>query len=68
MLALDQTASVAGSISGVGSDTTISAISVGGLAAACFPKEATTVREELESVVGAGRTPTLTDQDVLLRT
>ena len=68
MLALYQTACLSGSISGVGSDTTVSAISVGGLAAACFSKEATIVREDLESVVGAGRAPTLADRDVLLRT
>jgi cytochrome P450 len=67
-LTFDQTAYLAGSIFGAGSDTTASAISIGVLAAACFPEEARRVKEELDSVVGAGRPPTLADQDALPRT
>ena len=61
MVALNQTAYLAGSIFTAGSDTTARAISVGVLAAACFPKEG-----ELESVAGAGRAPILADQETSL--
>ena len=61
------TAYLAGSVFGVGSDTTASAISII-LAAACYPNEQLKVREELENVLGRERVPTLADQERLPRT
>ncbi len=40
---------------GAGSDTTASAISVGVMAAACYPDKAEKVRQELDGVVGKER-------------
>jgi len=37
---------------GAGSDTTASALSIGVLAAACYPKAQAKVQEELDPVVG----------------
>jgi cytochrome P450 len=64
----DETAYLAGSMFGAGSDTTASAISISVLAAACYPKEQQRVWDELESVVGKERPPTMGDQDKLPRT
>ena len=64
----DETAYLAGSMFGAGSDTTASAISISVLAAACYPKEQQRVWDELESVVGRERPPTMEDQDKLPRT
>lgn len=61
----DETAYLAGSMFGAGSDTTASAISISVLAAACYPKEQQRVWDELESVVGRERPPTMGDQDKL---
>jgi hypothetical protein len=63
ILAFNQTAYIARSIFGAGSDTTASVISIGVLATVCFPEEARSAKEELESVVGAGRAPMLVDPD-----
>jgi cytochrome P450 len=51
----DQTAYLAGSIFGAGSDTTASAISVGVMAAACYPEAQAKVQEELDTVIGTER-------------
>jgi cytochrome P450 len=51
----DETAYLAGSMFGAGSDTTASAISIGVLTAACYPKAQTKVQEELDAVVGRER-------------
>ncbi|KAF9560649.1 cytochrome P450 [Agrocybe pediades] len=64
----DETAYLAGSMFGAGSDTTASAISIGVLAAACYPEAQAKVQEELDSVVGRGRAPTFADQDLLPQT
>lgn len=40
---------------GAGSDTTASAISVGVLAAACYPEAHRRVQEELDAVIGRER-------------
>jgi len=54
-LSEDETAYLAGSMFGAGSDTTASAISIGVLAAACYPKAQAKVQEELDAVVGRER-------------
>ncbi len=64
----NETAYLAGSMFGAGSDTTASAISISILAAACYPKEQLKVWEELENVVGKDRAPTLMDQGRLPQT
>lgn len=51
----DQTAYLAGSIFGAGSDTTAAAISIGVLAAACYPEAQKRVQEELDAVLGSER-------------
>ncbi|RDB27330.1 O-methylsterigmatocystin oxidoreductase [Hypsizygus marmoreus] len=61
----DETAYLAGSMFGAGSDTTASAISVGVLAAACYPEAQAKVQEELDNVIGRERAPTFADQDSL---
>ncbi|GLB36895.1 putative cytochrome p450 [Lyophyllum shimeji] len=57
----DETAYLAGALFGAGSDTTASAISVGVLAAACYPEAARRVQEELDRVVGRTRAPAWAD-------
>ncbi|KAF8221472.1 cytochrome P450 [Tricholoma matsutake] len=64
----DQTAYLAGSIFGAGSDTTAAAISIGVLAAACYPEAQKRVQEELDAVLGSERAPTIADQDMLPQT
>jgi cytochrome P450 len=51
----DQAAYLAGSMFGAGSDTTAAGISVGVLAAACYPEAQAKVQEELDAVVGSER-------------
>jgi len=51
----DETAYLAGSMFGAGSDTTASAISVAVMASACYPEAAERVRKELDSVIGKDR-------------
>ena len=51
----NETAYLAGSMFGAGSDTTASAISVSIMAAACFPKAQSKVQEELDNVIGKER-------------
>jgi cytochrome P450 len=51
----DQTAYLAGSIFGAGSDTTASATNVGVLATACYPEAQERVQEELDAVIGTER-------------
>ena len=51
----NETAYLAGSMFGAGSDTTASAISISILAAACFPKAQAKVQEELDNVIGKER-------------
>ncbi|KIM47190.1 hypothetical protein M413DRAFT_440696 [Hebeloma cylindrosporum] len=64
----DETAYLAGSMFGAGSDTTASAISIAVLAAACYPKAQAKVQEELDAVVGRERAPTFADQENLPQT
>jgi cytochrome P450 len=64
----NEAAYLAGSVFGAGSDTTAAGISISVLAAACYPMEQQRVWEELESVVGRERAPTLMDQDKLPQT
>ncbi|KAG6875606.1 hypothetical protein C0993_008334, partial [Termitomyces sp. T159_Od127] len=59
----DETAYLAGALFGAGSDTTASAISVGVLAAACYPAAARKVQEEIDLVVGRERPPTPADYE-----
>jgi len=51
----NETAYLAGSMFGAGSDTTASAISITVLAAACYPKAQAKVQEELDAAVGRER-------------
>lgn len=51
----DETAYLAGSLFGAGSDTTASAVSISILAAACYPQAQAKVQEELENVIGKER-------------
>ncbi|PPQ95023.1 hypothetical protein CVT25_000486 [Psilocybe cyanescens] len=64
----DETAYLAGSIFGAGSDTTAGAISIAVLAAACYPDAQRKVQEELDAVIGRVRAPTFADQDILPQT
>ncbi|TFK23725.1 cytochrome P450 [Coprinopsis marcescibilis] len=64
----DETAYLAGSMFGAGSDTTASAISIGILAAACYPEAQRRVHEELDQVIGKGKAPTFSDQHMLPQT
>lgn len=50
-----ETAYLAGSMFGAGSDTTASAISISIMAAACYPKTQAKVQEELDNVIGKER-------------
>jgi len=61
----DETAYLAGSMFGAGSDTTASAISVAVLASACYPEARAKVQAELDQVIGRERAPTLADHDTL---
>ena len=63
-----EAAYLVGSVFGAGSDTTASGISISVLAAACYPTEQQRVWEELDSVIGRERAPTLADQDQLPQT
>ncbi|KAF8639385.1 hypothetical protein AX17_001541 [Amanita inopinata Kibby_2008] len=63
-----ETAYLAGSMFGAGSDTTASAISITVLAAACYPEAQRRVQEELDQVIGRDRAPTSTDIDMLPQT
>ncbi|KAK0478957.1 cytochrome P450, partial [Armillaria novae-zelandiae] len=51
----DETAYLAGSMFGAGSDTTASAISVAVMAATCYPETQKKVQEELDAVIGKDR-------------
>lgn len=51
----DETAYLAGSMFGAGSDTTASAISIAVMAAACYPHFQAKVQKELDTVVGRDR-------------
>jgi cytochrome P450 len=64
----DEASYLAGSMFGAGSDTTASAISIGVLAAACYPEAQAKVQEELDQVIGHERAPTLGDEDLLPQT
>ncbi|PFH44843.1 hypothetical protein AMATHDRAFT_72169 [Amanita thiersii Skay4041] len=63
-----ETAYLAGSMFGAGSDTTASAISITVLAAACYPEAQARVQEELDQVIGRDRAPTSADMDMLPQT
>ncbi|KAG2024042.1 cytochrome P450 [Coprinopsis cinerea AmutBmut pab1-1] len=64
----DETAYLAGSMFGAGSDTTASAISVAVLASACYPEAQKRIHEELDRVIGKERAPTSADQHMLPQT
>ncbi|KAL9715590.1 hypothetical protein Ac2012v2_000033 [Leucoagaricus gongylophorus] len=64
----DETAYLAGSMFGAGSDTTASAISVAVMASACYPEATERVRKELDSVIGKERPPQTSDQESLPQT
>ncbi|KAJ3812998.1 cytochrome P450 [Lentinula aff. lateritia] len=64
----DETAYLAGSMFGAGSDTSASAISVALMAATCYPEAQRVIQDELDSVIGRGRPPTFSDQDSLPQT
>lgn len=51
----DETAYLAGSMFGAGSDTTASGISIAIMAAACYPETQRKVQEELDAVIGNER-------------
>lgn len=56
-----ESAYLAGSLFGAGSDTTSAALSVIIFAAVCHPEEVLKVQEELDRVVGPNRMPTFSD-------
>ncbi|ESK91686.1 cytochrome p450 [Moniliophthora roreri MCA 2997] len=58
----DETAYLAGSMFGAGSDTSAAAISIMMMAAASFPEAQARVQEELDKVVGSNRYPTFADE------
>jgi len=64
----NETAYLAGSMFGAGSDTSASAISVALMAATCYPEAQKLIQDELDSVIGRGRPPTFSDQDSLPQT
>uniref|UniRef100_A0A0W0F7D6 Putative cytochrome P450 n=1 Tax=Moniliophthora roreri TaxID=221103 RepID=A0A0W0F7D6_MONRR len=64
----NETAYLAGSMFGAGSDTTASAISVALMAATVYPETQKKVQEELDTVIGKDRPPTFADQDMLPQT
>ncbi|KAJ3505865.1 hypothetical protein NLJ89_g7189 [Agrocybe chaxingu] len=55
----DETAYLAGSMFGAGTDTTASAISIVVMASACYPAAQARVQDELDAVVGRERAPSL---------
>ncbi|KAG2053936.1 cytochrome P450 [Suillus hirtellus] len=57
----EEMAYLAGSLFGAGSDTTAVAIMVVIMAAACYPKAQEKVQEEIDTVIGRDRAPTLDD-------
>ncbi|PBK86254.1 cytochrome P450 [Armillaria gallica] len=61
----NETAYLAGSMFGAGSDTTASAISVVVMALACYPETATKARAQIDTLVGIKRYPTFDDRDQL---
>ncbi|PPQ68178.1 hypothetical protein CVT24_005065 [Panaeolus cyanescens] len=64
----DETAYLAGSMFGAGSDTTASGISIAIMAAACYPETQRKVQEELDAVIGSERAPIPSDADSLPQT
>lgn len=58
----DEAAYATGSMFGAGSDTTASALSIAIMAAACYPKQAKLVQEELDRVIGRERSPVFSDE------
>ncbi|KAJ2917541.1 hypothetical protein MD484_g2847, partial [Candolleomyces efflorescens] len=64
----DETAYLAGSMFGAGSDTTASAISISIMAAASYPETQRRVQAELDQVIGNERAPTFADQNDLPQT
>ncbi|KAF5357347.1 hypothetical protein D9758_005923 [Tetrapyrgos nigripes] len=64
----DETAYLAGSMFGAGSDTTASAISVALMAATVYPETQRKVQEELDTAIGKARPPVFEDQDALPQT
>ncbi|KAK7047097.1 hypothetical protein VNI00_006761 [Paramarasmius palmivorus] len=64
----NETAYLAGSMFGAGSDTTASAISVALMAATVYPETQKRVQEELDTVIGRDRPPTFADQEMLPQT
>ncbi|KAF9033815.1 cytochrome P450 [Panaeolus papilionaceus] len=63
-----ETAYLAGSMFGAGSDTTASAISVSILAAACYPEAQRMIQAELDTIIGKERAPVTSDADALPQT
>ncbi|KII86174.1 hypothetical protein PLICRDRAFT_114554 [Plicaturopsis crispa FD-325 SS-3] len=61
----EESAYLAGSMFGAGSDTTAAGISFAIMAAACYPDAQARVQEELDRVVGRGRLPTFEDRKSL---
>ncbi|KIJ14884.1 hypothetical protein PAXINDRAFT_134552 [Paxillus involutus ATCC 200175] len=64
-LSTDEMAYLAGTMFGAGTDTTGIGISTMIMAAACHPEAQARVQEELDMVVGMGRTPTWKDSESL---
>ncbi|KAF9069856.1 cytochrome P450 [Rhodocollybia butyracea] len=64
----NETAYLAGSMFGAGSDTSASAISVALMAATSYPETQKLIQDELDAVVGRGRPPLFSDQDSLPQT
>lgn len=63
----NETAYLAGSMFGAGSETTASALSMMMMAAACYPDAQTKVQEELDRVIGRDRYPTFEDETELVQ-
>lgn len=61
----DEIAYLCGSIFGAGSDTSASAIAICVMAAATYPDQQKRVQEELDRVVGKGRSPNFEDLEDL---
>ncbi|KDQ25838.1 hypothetical protein PLEOSDRAFT_1113596 [Pleurotus ostreatus PC15] len=64
----NEVAYLAGALFGAGSDTTASAISITVMAAALHPEAQAKVQEELDSVIGSDRPPTMEDANMLPQT
>ncbi|KAJ7336344.1 cytochrome P450 [Mycena albidolilacea] len=62
-----ETAYLAGSMFGAGSDTSAAAISIVIMAAAAFPEAQLKVQEQLDSIVGSGKLPTFQDEPDLVQ-